>query len=114
MSYGVIDATTQRYLDEAGVGNRGPDESDGCAIDVAIIFDGALDESFLLHVDEDFEKVARTIFERLCEEFPTNDIRVETSHVYILNEEEDGYDAIEGSGYLEDSRVFEREGEKVG
>lgn len=103
MPYGIMDESTRRILADAGFDTDAimAPQSAETAIDVGIIFDGALDESFLLDVESDWRKIGQTLANVIGRDFPTNEVLISTGHVYI------GEDFIEGSGY--DCETFTRE-----
>jgi hypothetical protein len=105
MPYGTMDKATEDILRQAGIDPETiePPEDATVAFDISIIFDGALDESFLIDADRiDRYEVVDAIADALFESYPDNEVLVAASHVYI------GEDLIEGSGYTD--FYYERRG----
>ena len=105
MPYGIMDKATEDILREAKIDPEAVlvDEGEGAGMDVSIIFDGALDESFIVGMEEDYVSIVDAIAWVLFHDFPDNEVVVSATHVYI------GEDFIEASGYTDSS--YERRSE---
>jgi hypothetical protein len=90
-----MDKATSDILKDAGINSDeilcGDDE--GVAVSIDIVFDGALDESFLIKTDSDVRRIVNVIGSQLINDFPDNMVEVSSAHVYV------GDDCIEGTGY---------------
>lgn len=95
MTYGTIDKSTEAILKRAGLAVEDPSEDDTAAISISIVFDGALDEEFLV-ANADHREIVDAIADELFRGFPDNQVSVEANHVYISE------DCIEASGYMDD------------
>lgn len=98
----IVDESTRRMLADAGMdvdAMLAPEYADA-GVEVAIIFDGAVDEWFILSLDSDWRGAAGAIADRLRADFPTSDVVVETSHVYF------GEGFVEWSGRTDYSARF--------
>lgn len=103
MPYGTMDATTERYLTDAGIEIAAielrEDADTGTRVD--IIFEGALDESFYVNDDADYSRVVDVIADRLADEWDEmgKPWTVDAYHVVVTGDP-DYPDESDGSGPL--------------
>lgn len=104
MPYGIMSQDTELALRAAGIDHEKIQETpeEGSAIDVSIVIEGALDESFLINVEADRKAVVDAIFGSISTVNPKFDFYVSADHVYV------GDDGIEGSGFIDESYTRER------
>jgi hypothetical protein len=105
MPYGIMDKATEDILREVNIDPETvlASEDAGAGMDISIVFDGALDESFIVSMEADHVSIVDAIAYALFKGFPDNEVVVQANHVYI------GEDFIEGSGYMDD--FYERRSE---
>lgn len=97
MPYGTMDATTERYLTDAGIdiSTLEPSEDAGVGISISIIFEGALDESFDIDADADYSRVVDAIADRMADEWDWLDKQwtVDAYRVYLPTSDDECYES---------------------
>lgn len=89
----MIDKEFDDALTNAGLMGWQPNDGDTTAHSICVLFDGVVEEEFLVNVNDNQNKIVDTLFEMLTDKYPDNEIDVMATHVFITE------DTIEGSGY---------------